>query len=310
MRLRKLLAATLLLSSVAFGQGWKGKGRVEGLVTDEAGRPIAGAKLALRLNGAGPDLVTDTKGRWAVLGIAGGSWDLDIDADGYAARRISGIKVSEINRLPPVEVKLEAVQPAAPATVVTGGGVPKEAALAVKRGDDLLAQKKFAEAAAEYESALGALPDHPALLMQLARAYHGAGQDEKSTKMLERVLDKDPGNVGALLLLGNTALEKGDLEKGKMYLDRVPAAAITDPTTYVNTGILYLNKQKSDSAEDYFGRAITLDPKSPDAYYYRGLARMAGKKNAEARADFQKYIELAPNGPEAADVRQYLAILK
>src|SRR6059036_2714937 len=138
MRWRRTTAASALwvtLAAVALGQGWhQGKGRLEGTVTGPKGEPIAGATVAMRLDGQGPDLKTDKKGHWAILGINGGSWELDVSAPGYQSRKIT-VSVSEITRIPPMAIQLEPEvqqQPAAsqqevPITV-GGKAISKDAA--------------------------------------------------------------------------------------------------------------------------------------------------------------------------------------
>ena len=312
-RWTRLAVAGLLLSTTAFAQAWKGPARVEGVVLDVSGQPIAGAQVEMRMGTSptGPSVKTDKKGRWAILGLAGGGWNVDITADGYMPRRLGGVQVTELTRQPPIEVKLEPMpKEVAQSATSTGTGVPPEVVEAVQQGDDALMAGKFADAVAAYEKAAPALPEHVGLMMQMARAYHGAGSEAKSVAMLEKVVAKEPGNVGALLLLGNSELEKGNLEKGRAYLERVPASAITDPNTYVNIGILYLNKNKPLDAEEYFGRALGVDATFADGYYYRGLARYQGKKLAEARADFTKFLELSPTSKEAKEVKELLATFK
>src|ERR1700674_1431967 len=54
------IAASLTLEA----QAWRGGGgRLEGTVTNAKGEPIPNAVVALRLNGQGPDLKTDKKGK-------------------------------------------------------------------------------------------------------------------------------------------------------------------------------------------------------------------------------------------------------
>lgn len=318
---RTLKAVAALLALAAFAppavaQVWRGPARMEGLVKDEKGTPIVGAKVDLKMKGqsSGTSTKTDKKGRWAVMGLAGGDWDLDINADGYIPKQLGGVHLSEIssNRLAPINVQLQPVPKAVPqeSTAVREPGVPKEAIEAVRQGDEMLMAGKYAEAAAEYEKALPSLPKHVPLLMQMARAYHGSTNEAKSTEMLKRVLEKEPDNVAALLLLGNSALERGDLEAGKAYLDKVPASAVTDPVAYTNIGILYMNRNKPAEAEDYFTRAIQLDPGYAHGYYYRGLARYQAKKSQESKADFTHFLEASPDAPEAKEVKELLSAIK
>jgi tetratricopeptide (TPR) repeat protein len=310
------LLAIALLAGPALAQVWRGPARMEGLVRDEKGTPIAGATVDLRMKGqsSGPNTKTDKKGRWAVLGLAGGDWDLDINADGYIPKKLGGIHLSEVStiRLSPIDVQLQPVPKAVPqeSAGVKEPGVPKETIEAIKQGDELLMAGKNAEAALEYEKALPSLPNHVPLLMQMARAYHGAKSETKSTEMLKLVLEKEPDNVAALLLLGNSSLERGDLEAGKAYLDKVPASAITDPVAYTNIGILYMNKNKPAEAEDYFTRAIQLDASYADGYYYRGLARYQAKKYQESKADLVHFLQAKPDAPEAKEVKELLSAIK
>ncbi|HEX6640324.1 MAG TPA: tetratricopeptide repeat protein, partial [Thermoanaerobaculia bacterium] len=112
------------------------------------------------------------------------------------------------------------------------------------------------------------------------------------------------------LLLVNLYLESGKLNEGKALLEKLPEWAVSDPTVYLNVGILFLNKDSAGDAVVYFDKAIALDATKAEGYYYRGLAQLQLKKSAEAKADFTKVVELAPDSAEAKDARQLLAGLK
>jgi hypothetical protein len=178
-------------------------------------------------------------------------------------------------------------------------------------------------AVANFEKAMGLIPeDHPAtgnirsqLMEVMAQAYYRAEDLPKAIAMLERLntvdpwTTPDPGITQRNVLLVNLYLEHGDLDKGKALLDKLPAGAVTDPTVYVNIGILFMNKEQINDARTFFTKAIDLDPKNGVSYYYRGLAGLQLKKNAEARADFQQVIALAPGSTEAGDAKQMLDAL-
>jgi tetratricopeptide (TPR) repeat protein len=278
---------------------------------NEKGEGIPGAKLTLRRGGAGPDAVTtDKKGRWAYLGLAGGSWEIDVEASGYLPYKTS-VQLSEVNRIPAMDIQL---QPAPKAEPAPAGGVPKNATADVipilEHGNQLLEQKNFAGARAEYEKALAALPNTPLILRAIAQTYYGEKKLDEAITTLKKVVELDPNDSTALLLLANLQLEKGNLEEGRATLAKLPPGSIKDPGVYVNFGIILLNKKKPEDAWTYFDQAVKIAPSDADGYYYRGLTAMQLKKKAEARADFQKYLELAPQGENAADVKEYLKSLK
>lgn len=305
------LMLSLLLAIPAAAQV-RGKARLQGTVVDKAtGNPIDGAKVTIApANASTTPIITKTnaKGRWSALGLTSGQWNIDIEAAGYAISRGTA-NVSEVQMLPPIATELVAeVKEEAPA--VQASGVPQEVVDAVNRGQDLVAQEKYAEAIPELEKALVHLADNLPLKQLLAHAYYKTGALKKAIAMLEAVHAADAANTGVSLLLTNIYLEDGQLDRAKALLATVPESAITDPTIYVNIGILFLNKTNPAEAATILGKAVALDPSKAEPYYYRGLAYVQMKKTAEAKADFTKVVELAPESAEARDSRQLLAGLK
>ena len=303
-----LLALALAWASPLQGQDWRGSGRVDGWVKDQNGQPIADATLQLsREKGSGPSAKTNKKGYWAVLGLIGGPWNVDITAQGYAPRKLT-VNISEANRIPPMEIRLEPT--AAPVAQAPQKDVAGEVTAAVNQGNKLIGEKKFAEARAEYEKALAVVPDNAALWKGIAQTYHGEGNKAKTEESLRKVVALDPSDTDSQILLADELIDQGKIDEGKTILDGLAAGAIKDPAVYQNLAIIFMNKKRPDDARAFLTKAITADPNVPENYYYRGLANIQAKKNAEAKADFQKYLELAPNGSEAKEVKEMLQALK
>lgn len=314
LRVAAAMVAALLVAGAGAAQDWRGKARVDGRVVNDKGEGIVGAKLMLRRGGAGPEAIsTDKKGRWAYLGLANGSWDIDVEAAGYEPYRTT-VQLSEINRIPPMDIHLKPAPKAEPAPA---GGVPKDAAPDVipilQHGNELLDQKKFAEARAEYEKALPLIPAASTgpVLRAIAQTYYGEKNLDQAVATQKKAVDLDPTNATELLVLANLLVENKNLDEAKATLAKLPADAVKDPAIYVNLGINLMNQKKAEDAWSYFDQAVKMAPADPDVYYYRGLAAFQTKnKKAEARADFEKYLELAPTGENAADVKEYLKALK
>ena len=318
LRIAGLLLALLVSAPAASrAQDWRGRGRLDGWVKNEKGEPIADAVVQMmrEKDAAGPKSKTNKAGYWAVMGIAGGAWNMDISAPGYQTRKMS-MSISEASRTPPLEIQLQAAAPAAPGSGVAPGGgeaaknAGEELRKAIEKGNELLGQKQFAAARAEYEKALAGVPDNTAILKGIAQTYHGEANNPKTIETLRRVVEVDPADTEARVLLASLLLEGGQLDEGQKLLDQLPPGAVKDPAVYLNLGILLMNKNNPAKAQTFFTRAIEIDPAQADAYYYRGLSYMNAKKNAEAKADFKKYLELNPQGPEAKEVREILQALK
>ena len=310
-RLSSALLVLALLAAGAAAQDWKGKARLDGKVVSEKGEPVAKAQLVFRLKGKdGPTLETDAKGRFAYFGFASGDWDLDVSAPGYLTRKTS-VHLSELNRVPPMEIKLEKQPDAPPAAAPS---VPRDVRAEIipliEKGNALLEQKDYAGARAEYEKALASVPDNPIILRAIARTYYGEKNVDKAIEKLKLAVDKDPSDTDTLLLLANLELERGNVEEGKALLDKVPAESVKDPGVFVNAGIVFLNKKNAAGAWEQFDKAVRIKPDDPEPYFYRGLSALQLKKSAEAKADLQKYLELAPTGGQAADAKELLKSIK
>ncbi|MFN2387306.1 MAG: tetratricopeptide repeat protein [Thermoanaerobaculia bacterium] len=308
-----LLIAASLLPAALQAQDWRGKARVDGWVKDAGGQPVAEARVQLSRegrSGGGPSAKTNKKGYWSVMGLIGGTWNVDISAPGYETRKLA-VSLSEAARIPPIDVKLEKAALAAPAEGVTGGGgAGPEIIEAIQEGNRLIGEKKYADARALYEKALAAVPENPAILKGIAQTYAGEGNKEKAVETLRKVTEADPADSESRILLASLLLEGGKLEEGKAMLEALPEGAVKDAGVYANVGILFMNKAKPADAAAYLTKAIVLAPADADLYYYRGLAYMQEQKNAEAKADLRKYLELKPDGPEAKEVREILQALK
>lgn len=314
-----LVLATLGVPGFLQAQSWRGVGRLQGVVTAPDGTPLEGASVVLRsarAGDSGPDAIaTDRRGKWAALGLIGGTWNIDIEKEGYLPQK-GRVELSEVQRAPAIQTTLEPIPPPEPEPepeqqIVVGGEViSEETAAALEAGNRLMAEGKFREAIAEYEKAQTALPTNLSLKQALARAYYGAGDLAPAIALLEDVHAANPGDQTSAILLANLLLEANRLEDAQAILDGVPEEAIEDPMTIVNIGILFMNKAKPAEAAKYFDRASRMAPDRHEPYYFRGLARIQAGNPAEAKSDLQKVLELAPDSPEAAEAKELLAQIR
>ena len=298
------VAAALALAAPAFAQDWKGMGRLEGRVLDPDGKPLPDVTVKLNLpsRGGGTTIKTDKKGHWAIGGIASGAWQIDLEAPGYAVKKITLNLPSESARLAPVDVKLEKAGPTGP---------PKEVREALEKGDAAFKEGHFAEARAEYEKLLALRPElADTLNRQIAYTYSREGNYAKEVEYLEKVVQADPADAGLKLLAAQEALRGGMLDKGLEMLKGIDDSTIKDPEVFYNVAALLLNAQKPEEAIRYLNKAVTVDPAYVDGYFQRALAYLQLQKTPEAKADFQKVIELAPAGAQAETAKKALQQLK
>jgi tetratricopeptide (TPR) repeat protein len=333
-----LLAVLLLLLSSArlFAQEWKGMGRLQGSVSDEAGKPIEGAKITLRPgdqtvkaeNPGPPPIMTDKHGKWSMLGLTGGTWGVLIEKPGYITSE-GRLKVAESGppqQVVPVKLK-EAPKEQAQAA-------PKEptkeskANEAINAGNAALQADKYADARASYEQALALLdpakPEHAPVYVAVLRAiastyYREAGQAktkeakahsmDQSIAALKKALELKPDDPDTLQLLVNVLVDAGRETEAQTYLAKLPQGAKLDPERLINVGIKYYNTKQIDKALEEFNKVIADNPDLAEAYYYRGLVYLNKGKVPEAKADFQKLLALDPKNKFAKEAQDYLKSL-
>ncbi len=275
--------------SSAFAQDWRaGTGRLEGKVTDARGHPVAGAVVKLQLaDRGGTELRTDGKGRWAILGLTGGEWTVEVGAEGFTSRRLTA-SVSELVRRPVVETRLE-----------PSAGPSREVLETLDKAESAYREGRYAEARGEYETLLSLRPDLAARIeQQIGFSYVHEGDAARALDHLQLALDAEPDNVPVRAAAVQAAFETGQPERGRGLLAGVAAGRIEDPDMAYNFGIDLMNAGATREAVPWFTRAIDLDARHVDGYYRRALAHLQLGETAACRADFEKVVDLAPETPQ------------
>ena len=305
-------ALLLLLGAATLGaQDWKGRGRLQGIVTDAEKNPVQGAKVTLYLGeeGQGPEpIYTDKKGRWSILGLATGDWSFVIEAEGFkAAEGVINVISESIGPGQTLRVTLNPI----PKEILEAAEGPDPRAI-IERGNALLMEQKYAEARAEYEKAIAEIEEveyHLPILRAIANTYYAEGQADEAIATLKKALTINPDDQESLKLLVTLLVNENRDDEAQQYQARIVGEFKLDPNTLLNKGIEAFNAGNTTEAGAYFEQVVAENPELPDAYYYRGLVYLSQGKTAEAKADFQKLLELAPNHPKAAEAKEFLEAL-
>ena len=309
----------LVAAAPVGGQDWRGRGRLDGSVTDESGNPLEGARVTLnRVGGSegGPEsLTTNARGRWSYLGLGASTWRVRTECVGYESDE-GTMWVTEFGRNPTVQVRLVAIQAVAtPApvevdtAVESADQVAKEQLSAAGR---LIEQGQLGEARVLLEQAMGNLEPskHPEVLLAIAKTYFQEKDVEQTILTLERALALDPDHLATLKLISSILVDQGRRTEAEPYRARLPAGQKIDPNVLLNLGIRKYNSGDLDGALAEFDKIVAEYASLPDAYYNRGLVHLAKGNNEQAAADFSKLLELDREHPNAAEAEQFLAYLR
>ena len=303
------LGVIALLALPASAQDWKGRGRAQGLVVDEAGDPIEGAQIRLYTgfgdNKEGPEpFLTNKKGIWSHLGLRLGPWTVEISKEGYDTSTGSfQVQTQRNDRLRTTLYE----------SVVEE--IIDEAAVAAKNsleeGNGLLAAGDYAGARTAYRAAIDGLDAayHGMILMEIARSYSLEGDTDGAIGALKEVLVAEPDNEAAIKLVSDLLVAEGRMEEAQPYIALLPEDAKLDPNALANIGIDHYNSNEFDQAIAQFDLILAEQDDYSMGYYYRGLSYLATGKTAEAAADLARFIELEPDHENAAEAQEMLNYL-
>jgi len=315
MKFHRILLTLFLISTMALlanAQAWRGKGRLTGSVKDTQGKPIEGVAVKLsndRLQ-ASTEVKTDSKGKWAIAGITGGTWNIDFSKEGYTPKGIS-TGVLELGYNKSIDIQLE------PGKVSTAaGGAPEKKAVPgldlVQEGNRLVEAKDYAGAVAKFQQAMQVNPDFFELWGDIGQAYERMNKLDEAVDAYKKLLEKQPENKQALMSIANIWLEKKNLDEAKKTLSTLKDEDLTDAGFLYNLGASFYNANDMKDAAHYLQLATQISPQMGDAYLQLGFALASPQLNDKegAKKAFQKVIELDPNSENAKAAQEYLASMK
>ncbi|MGH9410575.1 MAG: tetratricopeptide repeat protein, partial [Vicinamibacterales bacterium] len=156
----------------------------------------------------------------------------------------------------------------------------------------------------EYIRAADLLPDRADVQIKAGNLLLLAGRFLDARTRAGAVLHKDPKNVAATVLLGNSLAGLKDLDSA---IEVGQKAAELDPSregAYRNLGVLELAKGNNALAEDAFKKAVNLDPKSVPACLALAQFYRATSRPADAEPLLMQAVQ---NGPRDLRANQQLA---
>lgn len=153
----------------------------------------------------------------------------------------------------------------------------------------------YEEAAALFEQAVAAKPDHYDAILELGKVYIALRKSDRAVPYLERARSMKSDDAQVYQMLGRAYMMLKENEKG---LAALRSAIKIDPE---NAGYHYflgfaldIVNQKSEAAMEY-RRAVELNPEYADAHFKYGNSLFLEKKYEEAREQYQAVARIQPN---------------
>lgn len=312
--LLRTLTFTLFLALVA-APAWAQVGRLNGTVTGEDGKPLAGAVIKMeRTDQKGSYQVkTNKKGQYIHAGLPWGTYDVAVTVKDASAQSMQGVVVRGFE---PVVVDFD-LKAAKEREQAESGGLPAEDAVAGmsdeerKAYEEALAQRQkdleqnaalntafnngmTALKAGDYAAAVTALKEAVALSDTQDVIWGNLGEaqsklamtkqgDERAAIMAEsaaaytKAMEINPTQAGYANNLGLALIQAGKSDEGMAMLQKAAAA---DPANagkyYFNVGAILTNSGDIDGAIEAFRNATVAQPDYAAAHYQLGMS-LVGK---------------------------------
>jgi tetratricopeptide (TPR) repeat protein len=302
----------LAIAMPAFAQS---TGMVKGVVKDDKGQPVDGAKVTIEMaGGTGRRFETKTnkKGEFIQIGLQSGQYKLTAEKDKLESA--------------PATVNVRVNSPGEAELVLTAGGaaMSKEGqakALAMKKAFDdgvaLSQAGKHDEAIAKFNEAIAANPNCYDCYNNIGYSYSQKkdwANAEAAYKKSTEVKPDDPAAYNGLATVYNAERKFDEAAaasaKATQYAGSGAASAGGNADALYNQGVILWNSGKVAEAQKAFEGAVQANPNHAEAHYQLGMAFVNQGNMAGAATEFETYLKLAPEGPNAATAKSLVAQLK
>jgi tetratricopeptide (TPR) repeat protein len=164
-----------------------------------------------------------------------------------------------------------------------------------ERANLLFGMGRLADAVDALREALRVEPRKSADVVLKAEQLRRDGHANEAAVLYQAVLDVDPGNGRAILGLGDTFLDLGDIDAAEGLFTRALGKEGKDPELLFRKGELLNRKGRWGAAIQFYNRALALKWDLADAWLAKGQILLAHDRAQEARECFEKVLAIDPN---------------
>jgi tetratricopeptide (TPR) repeat protein len=139
-------------------------------------------------------------------------------------------------------------------------------------------------------------PDNTEVPLKLATIYLLAGKPEESRQQADRVLQKDPRNLGALIVWAGAATNPAEIDAAIRRLESVRPDHDKDGRFHLTLASLYGRKGDQATTERELQAALALEPNSAEVHLTLGGFYSQKGALADAEREFKTAASLSPPG--------------
>jgi tetratricopeptide (TPR) repeat protein len=165
----------------------------------------------------------------------------------------------------------------------------------MKKGQDLAAQGRFAEAEVPLKQAAELAPENYALLTLLGKVEGRVGKHADAIALFRRVVSGQPKIADAHVNLAIALADAGNLEEA---LKETSTAVLLSPklaSAHLNRARVLADLHRPEEAEKEFAIAHQLAPNNPDCLFYWALLEKDRGNLEKQTSLFQQLVRLQPD---------------
>ena len=152
----------------------------------------------------------------------------------------------------------------------------------------------------KFEKALKADPDYVPAHIATGLLYQRLGKFDQAEKYYKQALRLEPDNPRALNSYGQYLCQTGKIAESEKYLLKAAENPLygTPEVAYTNAGICALREGDSVKAEEYFRKALQVNPNVTLALFQMTRISYEKQRYLSARGYLQRYLEVSDHSPQ------------
>jgi tetratricopeptide (TPR) repeat protein len=158
-----------------------------------------------------------------------------------------------------------------------------------------LEKRDTAQALAAYNEALKLNPGLVPVQLRLAEMHAALGNRDTSIQFAQQVLERQPSNVTARLLLSRGLIAQHELARAQQELNALIAQNPNSALINAELGNLSMTQGRQADAERYYARAVQLDSTNVDALNGLVVIDLSRRKPDAAFARLDDALRRSPN---------------
>lgn len=305
-----VLACVLVVSTMAFAQAGRGKGRLTGWVLNEKGDPIANVtvKLEFEKGGLKDEATTNAKGEWSFISLGTGNVNLTASVEGYLDG-VGQAYVQQLEKNPPVKLVLREDKD-------KRARVKDEASMQeLERGNQFFNERKFDEALEIFNKFAEINPNVYQIYFNIGDVYREKGEFDKANEQyaIAQAKAKEKADIvmqaKALAAFGEVCLRQEKFKEAGEYFTQSIALNPKDEILAYNVAEIFFGRNQTDKAIEYYKLATQIKPEWSEPYLKIGYAYLNKGDMKLAIDSLNEFLKHDPESPQAPVVKSLIESL-